>query len=225
MSDAAHIGGAIAFGLLAAGAVYIARRSRGSGQSYAIKKTVTRKTPDFSALFSSLIGMIGQGGGSSSTASTGTGAGTYRVPRGTGDNYTSFKQRMGASESGGDYSVVNSLGYTGRYQFGQGRLDDYMRATGESFTMSQFNADPALQEKVMDWHISDIDKFIYRNGLDQYFGANVAGANLDIDAMRAVAHLGGTGGLKKFVTSGGSYNPADAYGTSLADYAAKFTNI
>lgn len=122
-----------------------------------------------------------------------------------------FRDRLAMTESGGRYGVVNSLGYTGRYQFGPDRLEDFNRATGKSYTLEDIRTKPVVEEEVFDWHESDIDDFIWRNGLDQ--------SGFSLNAMRAVAHLGGKGGLLKFVRSGGSYNPSDAYGTSLADYA------
>ena len=33
-----------------------------------------------------------------------------------------FRNALGISESGGDYSAVNDLGYTGKYQWGNARL-------------------------------------------------------------------------------------------------------
>ena len=44
------------------------------------------------------------------------------------------------------------------------------------------------------------------------------------DGLRAVAHLGGKTGMKKFVQSNGEYNPEDELGTSLLDYYMKFSN-
>ena len=38
-----------------------------------------------------------------------------------------------------------------------------------------------------------------------------------------MAHLGGKGGMKKFVLSKGQYDPSDDLGTSLKDYYDKFT--
>lgn len=128
-----------------------------------------------------------------------------------------FRDKLAASESGGDYGVVNSLGYTGKYQFGDARLTDFRNATGQNFTMDEFQANPSLQEAAYDWHIGDIDR-----QLGQYVGTVVNGVPLTQDALRAVAHLGGVGGARRFATSGGAYNPADAYGTSLSDYAGKF---
>jgi hypothetical protein len=39
--------------------------------------------------------------------------------------------------------------------------------------------------------------------------------------MFAVAHLGGKGGLSRFIETGGAYNPGDDNGTRLSDYAAR----
>lgn len=133
-----------------------------------------------------------------------------------------FRNALAASESGGDYGVVNDLGYTGRYQFGDARLTDFRRATGLDFTMDQFRNDPRLQEQAYAWHIADIDRAIQANGLDQYIGKTINGVPITLDGLRAMAHLGGVGGMTKFVTTGGVYNPADANGTSLSDYGMKF---
>ena len=50
-----------------------------------------------------------------------------------------------------------------------------------------------------------------------------AAADYDRDGLRAVAHLGGKSGMKKFVQSKGYYNPADELGTSLQSYYDKFS--
>jgi hypothetical protein len=100
-------------------------------------------------------------------------------------------------------------------QFGDARLQDYKTATGSSFTQDAFKADKALQDKVAAWHIADIDKAI--DGL----GLNTDGFNRD--GLRAVAHLGGKSGMKKFVMSGGEYDPSDNLGTSLKDYYNNFS--
>ena len=63
----------------------------------------------------------------------------------------------------------------------------------------------------MDWHIADIDKEIKKLDTD-----------LSRDGLRAVAHLGGKGGMAKFVRSKGKHNPKDKFGTSLQDYFDKF---
>jgi hypothetical protein len=51
-------------------------------------------------------------------------------------------------------------------------------------------------------------------------GKVINGVPVTREGMVNVAHLGGKGGLQKFITSGGQYNPADANGTRLSDYFA-----
>ena len=99
-------------------------------------------------------------------------------------------------------------------QFGESRLNDCQRATGITFTQDEFIKDAELQDKVAAWHIADLDKAIDALG-------DVA-ADYDRDGLRAVAHLGGKSGMKKFVQSRGDYNPADELGTSLQSYYDKF---
>ena len=63
--------------------------------------------------------------------------------------------------------------------------------------------------------ISDIDKAIDKlgNATNEY----------DRDGLKAVAHLGGIGGMKSYVLSKGEYNPEDQLGTSLQYYYDKFS--
>ena len=129
-----------------------------------------------------------------------------------------FLERLTHSESSGDSTAETTIAdgrrYVGALQFGDARLQDYKKATGSSFTQDEFKANSTLQDKVAAWHIADIDKTI--DGL----GINIDG--YDRDGLRAVAHLGGKGGMKKFVRSNGEYNPSDELGTSLQDYYDKF---
>ena len=127
------------------------------------------------------------------------------------------------SESGGNWGALNSEGYGGRGQFGAERLADAARAgvipagmTGASYSQ----APEQVQLAVEDWHKNDI-----LNDLGGYVGVDVDGPGpipaLTPDSILAVAHLGGTGGARKFIESGGRYNPSDSNGTSLADYATR----
>lgn len=132
------------------------------------------------------------------------------------------------NESGGNWKAKNDakgagghVGHFGRLQFGQARMQDYMNQTGEKFTPEQFMDDPALQQRVEQWHFADIDRHIDSSGLTGYLGKTVGGTVMTREAMHAVAHLGGNNGLRKFLESGGRYNPADDNGTRLSDYAAR----
>jgi hypothetical protein len=51
-----------------------------------------------------------------------------------------------------------------------------------------------------------------------------AAKGYDRDGLRSIGHLGGKGGMRKYVKSGGKYNPSDELGTSLKDYYDKFSS-
>ncbi|MEL6509046.1 MAG: hypothetical protein AAFQ32_04600 [Pseudomonadota bacterium] len=128
-----------------------------------------------------------------------------------------FIARLGVRESSSNYSSVNSEGYFGLLQWGDARLADYNRATGQSITKEQFLRSKALQDRANLWHIADIDRVIDEEG---YLALGYSR-----DGLRSVAHLGGIGGMKKFVSTKGQYNPNDAYGTRLSNYYTKFSGV
>ena len=129
----------------------------------------------------------------------------------------SFAAKMKQSESGGrddvQITIDDGRTMTGGYQFGDARLADYKKANKAKFSTEEFRNDASLQSKVFEWHINDIDKAI----------TSLTGSDkMSLDGLRAVAHLGGKGGMKKYVNSGGKYNPSDKFGTRLSDYYNKF---
>ena len=134
-------------------------------------------------------------------------------------NTDPFIERLTQSESSGntqaEITIKDGRRYVGSLQFGQARLKDYQAATGKRFTQDEFKADPALQDEVGLWHFKDID-----NAIDA-LGDTAKG--YDRNGLRSVAHLGGKGGMKKFVQSGGKHNPSDELGTSLQSYYDKFS--
>ena len=65
------------------------------------------------------------------------------------------------------------------------------------------------------WHFKDLEQAIDELGEEA--------KGYDRDGLKAVAHLGGVGGMKKYVRTKGEYNPSDALGTSLSDYYSKFS--
>jgi hypothetical protein len=129
-----------------------------------------------------------------------------------------FLARLTQSESSGDskaeITIRDGRRFVGALQFGSARLADFKKHSGKRFTQDEFKADPALQDEVAKWHITDIDKSIDALG--------DAAKSYDRDGLRSVAHLGGKAGMKRFVQSGGQYNPSDELGTSLQDYYSKF---
>ncbi len=133
---------------------------------------------------------------------------------------SSFMAALTASESGGradaEYTTRDGRRHVGLLQFSEARLQDYRNATGESFAQDEFAQDVELQERVGQWHIASIDAAIDELG--------EAAAGLDRDGLRAVAHLGGEAGMRRFVRTNGGYNPSDELNTSLSDYYARFSS-
>ena len=131
----------------------------------------------------------------------------------------SFLQQLAQSESSGqadaEITIKDGRTFTGLYQFGDARLSDYRKATGAKFTTQEFKEDEQLQQKVAKWHINDIDKAIDSLGDEA--------KDYDRNGLRSVAHLGGIGGMERFVRTNGQYDPKDELGTSLSKYYAKFS--
>lgn len=157
--------------------------------------------------------------------------------------------RLTQRESGGDPTVVNKLGYVGTYQFGAPRLADlgvYTPGAGENLaawsktpagapgkwsgtfsipgfpdvkTMQDFRANPEAQKAAYSLHQQRTDQEIDKLGLGSYVGQTVGGVPITRDGIRAAIHLGGAEGTARMLKTGGAYNPADANGTTLLDYA------
>jgi hypothetical protein len=146
---------------------------------------------------------------------------------------SAFPSSLIETESGGNWGALNNVpgagghtGHGGRLQFGTARLQEAANAgVVPPMTAQEFaRQPPEVQMAVENWHFSDIDNFIRQNGFDQLIGQEINGTPITIDGMRAVAHLGGKGGLARFIETRGGYNPADANGTSLANYFARHGN-
>lgn len=135
-----------------------------------------------------------------------------------------YRASLVGTESGGNWKAQNNevgaggaRGHFGRVQFGQARLQEAMAAGAipQGTTPEQFMQSPALQIAAENWHFKDLE-----GKLAPYVGRVVNGQPMDMGALVAMGHLGGAEGARKFVESGGAYNPADAYGTNLSEYAA-----
>lgn len=139
------------------------------------------------------------------------------TPRPEGLDMKGFAIKLKDSESSGKSDAQIKLDdgrkMTGSYQFSDARLKDFMKAEGMEFSTETFKRKPKLQEKVFEWHMKDIDSSI--DSLDK-------SGTMSRDGLRAVAHLGGKTGMKKFFKTKGKYNPADKFGTKLSDYYNKF---
>ena len=134
----------------------------------------------------------------------------------TGKTFTGFKEALAFKESQGKYTLINSLGYMGKYQFGRAAL----RAIG-IHDSSEFFSNPRLQEKAFKALLSK-NKWELRNEIEKYDGKVVNGVKVTESGILAAAHLGGAGSVKKFFKSKGKRSIKDNYGTSLENYMKRF---
>jgi hypothetical protein len=134
------------------------------------------------------------------------------------------------NESGGRFDARNDavgsggqVGHFGRAQFGLARLQDAMAAGAipQGTTPEQFMANPQMQQAAEAWHVNDLNRQIEARGLTRFEGQTINGAPVTRQGILAGAHLGGIGGVTRYLASGGQFNPADANGTRIGDYVAR----
>lgn len=134
-----------------------------------------------------------------------------------GSSFNGFKEALAFRESQGNYFIINTLGYIGKYQFGIGTL----QLMGV-YNATQFLNDPSLQEKVFHTNIAR-NKWILRREIAAYDGKRIKGITITESGILAAAHLAGAGNVMKFLNSRGNYNVQDAYGTKISDYISRFS--
>jgi hypothetical protein len=132
------------------------------------------------------------------------------------NTHVDFLQAIGQKESGNNYSVVNSFGYMGKYQFGASTL----KGLGYKVTKEEFLNNPALQEEAMQALLEHNRKKLHKQ-IEKYCGDTVNGVYITESGILAAAHLAGQGNVKKFFRKG--YEFKDGYGTTMTSYMRKFS--
>lgn len=133
-------------------------------------------------------------------------------------NFVAFKEALAFKESQGDYKVVNTLGYLGKYQFGKTTLERFRIYDTEAFLQS-----PEQQEKAFI-ALCKVNKWILRKDIKRSVGKTINGIVITESGILASAHLSGAGNVKKFLRSNGAEHFEDAYGTTIQLYMKKFSD-
>ncbi len=151
--------------------------------------------------------------------------------------YRDFLDALGERESGGDYGVVNSFGYLGKYQFGELALIDvgYYTADGTAAndfrkeywtgknaidSKADFLADGAAQEQAIRAYMKL--QWLYLGDTQRFAGQTIGGLKVTESGLLAGAHLLGAGTVTAFLETGAVAPPADAYGTAITEYMTLF---
>lgn len=134
------------------------------------------------------------------------------------ENLQEFLTDMAQRESSGRSKVVNKWGYMGLYQIGRTAMKDtgYGRVTNREFL-----SNPELQTEIMVVLMKKNKKRLRRQ-IKKYNGTMVHGVYVTESGLIAAAHLGGAGGVKKWLRSG--KNPKDGLGTPITEYIKLFNN-
>lgn len=151
--------------------------------------------------------------------------------------YRDFLDALGERESGGDYGVVNSYGYLGKYQFGELALIDvgyysddgtaandfrqeYWTGKNGIDSKADFLADGAAQEQAIRAYMKL--QWLYLGDTQRFAGQTIGGLKVTESGLLAGAHLLGAGTVTKFLAAGAVAPPADAYGTAITEYMTLF---
>ena len=138
------------------------------------------------------------------------------VPPFAGRAFTGFREALAFKESKGDYSVVNTFGYLGKYQFGMSTLELMGVYNAQSFLQN-----PELQEQVFQINISR-NKWSLRRDIKRFVGKRIHGIEITESGILAAAHLAGAGNVKRYLRSLGTRDVKDGYGTNIANYIKEF---
>lgn len=134
-----------------------------------------------------------------------------------GNSFTGFKEALAFKESQGDYTVVNTLGYLGKYQFGRSTLNRFNIYDTDNFLKS-----PNLQEDAFI-ALCSLNKWILKRDIKRSVGKKINGIRITESGILAAAHLAGAGNVKKYLRSSGELRFKDAYGSSIQHYLKEFS--
>lgn len=148
-------------------------------------------------------------------------------------NYSKYAGLVREAESGNDYTIENSIGALGAYQF----MPRTLNSLKEMFDLPEwkpkenFLGSPSLQDLYFEKLVSSDMEALKNSGIENYLGVIVSGSknpkykNITAPAnwygFLGGSHISGAGNVKKFFLFG--LNPDDGH-TSLSDYVAYFSD-
>ncbi|TAN70255.1 MAG: hypothetical protein EPN17_06135 [Methylobacter sp.] len=150
--------------------------------------------------------------------------------------YQEFLDTLGFQESSNIYNKENSLGYIGKYQFGESALiyigyyvadgtskndwiGNWTLASGVSSKTAFLNNNNAQEAAILAYMAK---QWSYVNSVRQYEGQILNGVKITISGMLAGAHLVGHVGEKQYLNSGGDVVPVDGNKTPITKYMQQF---
>lgn len=138
-----------------------------------------------------------------------------------------YLEEIAMSESSGDWTKINKLGYIGKYQFGKIAIKD-IGLNPDTLNKHNFKKNPLIwsekeQDHAMVKLLKNNVKYLGKY-LKEYSDKTINKVEITRSGLLAASHLVGASKVKKYLKSGGKYIPVDGNGTSVEDYLIKFAN-
>lgn len=130
------------------------------------------------------------------------------------NDYKKYLIKLAERESNFNPEVINAQGYKGLFQFGDDTLKDIGMTTTDYMSDWKNQIDAVIK-------FTNLNRERLRNTLRGTNGKDIDGTKINEWGLLGAAHLGGVGGVNKFLFKG--YNPADANNTSIKDYLIYFS--
>ena len=136
---------------------------------------------------------------------------------------TRFIDHLGYKESNNNWMAINDIGCLGEWQFSYPTLE--ILGYGH-ITPDKFKSDPSIFPR--DLQLTVLRDFIKTNAnsvslYKEYFNTYVNDVYITKAGLLAAAHLGGIGSIDVFITSNGTIDRTDLYGTKVSDYIKEFS--
>ena len=130
------------------------------------------------------------------------------------NDYKKYLIRLAERESNFNPEVINAQGFKGLFQFGDDALRDIGMTTSDYMSDWKKQIDAVIK-------FTNLNRERLRNTLRGTNGKDIDGTKINEWGLLGAAHLGGVGGVNKFLFKGA--NPVDANNTSIKDYLIYFS--
>ena len=138
----------------------------------------------------------------------------YRDKKG----HDEFLEKLAYLESKGDYKIVNSYGYMGKYQIGREALIDIGLG---GISDKDFLSNPEIQELAMKMLLKR-NKQILQSIIGRYTSKKIKGIYITESGILAASHAVGSGSVLKFLESKGVVDPEDGNGVKVSSRIKQF---
>jgi len=133
-----------------------------------------------------------------------------------------FARDLGYKESSNNWKTMNSINCMGEYQFAYSTLKrlGYSHITPKSFLKNPGIFPPEMQLEALRQLIKL--NSVYLSSMNKYIGKTIKNVLITRSGLIAGAHLGGIGGVRRFLETDGAVNRQDMNGTRISDYIKEF---